>query len=68
MHIPIILKTLEWLLGCQGARGNWPTAGPTSSAAQQNKLLQWVSFANPSQHVLNALVCLAVGVTVPLHS
>ena len=28
-HFPVILGTVEWLLGCQNAQGNWPTKAPT---------------------------------------
>jgi len=27
-HLPIILGTVEWLLGCQNTQGNWPTKAP----------------------------------------
>ncbi|KAJ7250599.1 hypothetical protein C8J57DRAFT_1078520 [Mycena rebaudengoi] len=44
-HIPAILSTVEWLLDCQDANGNWPTKAPTStdrsSAVAENDVVQW---------------------------
>ena len=61
-HIPIILDTVEWLIECQDAHGNWPTRAPTFSTSKRNDLLQYVWLSNNSdQYVLTAVTNIAVG-------
>ncbi|KAJ7026147.1 hypothetical protein C8F04DRAFT_1126326 [Mycena alexandri] len=42
-HMESILRTVEWLIGCQDTHGNWPTAAPLDPAEYRSdkELVQW---------------------------
>ncbi|KAJ6567571.1 hypothetical protein DFH09DRAFT_1155795 [Mycena vulgaris] len=55
-YMETILRTVEWLVGCQGANGNWPSVAPSGNDTgyhtdpgydtDQKELVQWCHGAS----------------------
>lgn len=50
-----ILRTVEWLIGCQDADGNWPTTAPTGTHTEHGsgkELVQYVVISRAIDFIL----------------
>ncbi|KAJ7148640.1 hypothetical protein C8R43DRAFT_1088311 [Mycena crocata] len=62
-YMSSILRTVEWLIGCQDAHGNWPTAAPTGNVAETSskEVVQWCHGASGILILLCTIASVQVG-------